>query len=81
MPTTFRDYAPDQDLLLPPSLRDWLPPEHLAYFISELIDELDLSAFYGPYEGDGRRKMPYEPRMMLKVLVYAYATGFFRPAR
>lgn len=46
MPTTFRDYAADQELLLPPSLHDWLPPEHLAYFISELIDELDLSAFY-----------------------------------
>lgn len=77
MPTTFREYAPDQDLLLPPRLRDWLPSEHLAYFISELIDELDLSAFYAPYAGDGRRKMPYEPSMMLKVLVYAYATGIF----
>ncbi len=77
MPTTFRPYAPDQDLLLQPSLREWLPEGHLAYFIDDVIEELDLSAFYAPYEGDGRRKAPYEPRMMLKVLIYAYATGVF----
>lgn len=81
MPTTFRAYAPDQDLLLAPSLHDWLSADHLAYFISELIDELDLAAFYAPYEGDGRRKQPYEPRMMLKVLIYAYATGTFSSRR
>jgi len=77
MPTTFRPYAPDQDLLLPPSLRDWLAEDHLAYFISDVVEELDLSAFHAPYEGDGRRKMPYDPRMMLKVLIYGYATGVF----
>ena len=77
MPTTFRRYQPDQDLLLPVSLREWLPEDHLAYFISEVVEELDLSAFYAPYEGDGRRKMPYEPSMMVKVLLYAYATGVF----
>jgi len=67
MPTHFRPYTPDQDLLLPPSLREWLPQGHLAYFISDVIDLLDLSAFYAPYEGDGRRNAPFEPRMMLKV--------------
>ena len=77
MPTTFRPYAPDQDLLLPVSMQDWLPEDHLAYFISEVVEELDLTAFYAPYQGDGRRKMPYEPSMMLKVLIYAYATGVF----
>lgn len=77
MPTSFRPYAPDQDLLLPVSLREWLPEDHLAYFISEVIEELDLSAFYAPYEGDGRRKQPFEPSMMLKVLVYAYVSGVF----
>ncbi len=77
MPTTFRPYAPDQDLLLPVSLREWLPGDHVAYFISEVVEELDLSAFYAPYEGDGRRKMPYEPSMMLKVLIYAYVSGVF----
>jgi transposase len=77
MPTTFRPYQPDQSFLLPPSPRDWLPEEHLAYFISDLVETLDLSAFYKPYEGDGRRNQPFDPRMMVKVLVYAYATGTF----
>lgn len=48
MPTSFRPYAPDQDLLLPPSLREWLPEGHLAYFISDVVEELDLAAFYAP---------------------------------
>ena len=77
MPTTYRPYAPDQDLLLQPRLQEWLPEGHLSYFINDVIEELDLGAFYKPYEGDGRRKAPYEPRMMLKVLIYAYATGVF----
>ena len=77
MPTSFRPYAPDQDLLLPPSLGDWLPEGHLAYFISDVVEELELATFYAPYEGDGRRKAPYEPSMMLKTLLYAYSTGVF----
>jgi len=77
MPTSFRPYYPAQTLLLPPSPRDWLPEKHLAFFVSETIDALNLSAFYEPYEGDGRRKQPYDPAMMLKVLVYAYATGTY----
>ena len=77
MPTTFRPYQPDQALLLPPDLRDWLPEGHLAHHVSDLVDGLDLTAFYAPYEGDGRRKSPYEPRMMAKTLIYGYATGVF----
>ncbi len=77
MPTTFRPYQPDQTLLLAPSLREWLPEGHLADHVSDLVDGLDLSAFYERYEGDGRRKSPYEPAMMLKVLIYGYATGVF----
>ena len=77
MPTNFRPYQPDQGMLLPTNLRDWLPEGHLAYHVGDLVDELDLTAFYAPYEGDGRRKSPYEPRMMLKVLIYGYATGVF----
>ncbi|MEJ2080602.1 MAG: IS1182 family transposase [Acidobacteriota bacterium] len=77
MPTTFRPYQPDQMFLFPPSPRDWLPEDHLAYFISETVDRLDLRAFYRRYEGDGRRNQPFEPRMMVKVLLYGYATGTF----
>jgi len=68
MSTSFRPYQPDQAFLLPPDPRDWLAEDHLAYFISDTVDALDLTAFYAPYEGDGRRKQPYEPAMMLKVL-------------
>jgi transposase len=77
MPTTFRRYIPEQSLLLPPSPRDWLPEDHLAYFLSDTVDALDLKAFYEPYAGDGRRNSPYEPRMMVKLLLYGYATGTF----
>ncbi len=77
MSTTFRPYLPDQSLLLPPDLRDWLPAGHLVHHVSDLVDGLDLAAFYAPYAGDGRRNAPYDPRMMVKVLLYAYATGVF----
>ena len=77
MPTTFRPYQPDQLLLLSPDLREWLPPGHLAHHVSDLVDALELSALYAPYEGDGRRNAPYEPSMMVKILIYAYATGVF----
>ena len=77
MPTTFRPYQPDQGLLLPPDLRDWLAEGHLAHHVSDLVDGLDLEAFHARYEGDGRRKSPYEPRMMVKVLIHGYATGVF----
>ena len=77
MSTTFRPYAPDQMLLLPVDLRAWLPESHLAHHVSDLVDGVDLTAFYAPYAGDGRRNAPYAPRMMVKVLLYAYATGVF----
>ena len=77
MSTTFRRYAPDQSLLLPPDVRAWLPEGHLAHPVSDLVDGLDLTAFYAAYAGDGRRNAPYAPRMMVKVLLYAYATGVF----
>ena len=62
-------------MLLPPDMREWLPEGHMAQHVSDLVDGLDLTVFYAPYEGDGRRNTPYEPRMMVKVLLYAYATG------
>jgi len=81
MAKTYRPYLPEQDLLLPPSLRDWLPPDHLAYFVSELVDALDLSAITGPYEREERGFPPYHPVMMTKVLVYAYCVGVFSSRR
>jgi transposase len=63
--------------LLPPSLWEWLPENHLAYFVSEIIDRLDLQKFYVCYEGDGRRNQPYDPALLVKVLVYGYAVGVF----
>ena len=77
MSTTCRPYAPEQSLLTPPDVRDWLAEGHLAHHISDLVDGLDLTAFYAPYEGDGRRNAPYDPRMLVKVLLHAYATGVF----
>jgi len=77
MPREFRRYEPDQTLLLPPSLRDWLPEDHLAFFISDAIDALDLSVFEARYGDEGPGNQAFDPRMMLKVLVYAYATGTF----
>jgi transposase len=81
MPTTFRPCAPDQSLLFPPSPRDWLPEGHLAFFIADTVAAVDLQMFYAPYEGDGRRNQPFDPQMMVTVLVYAYATGTFSSRR
>ena len=77
MAKTYRPYVPEQDLLLPPSLRDWLSDDHLAYFVSDLVDQLDLSAITLVYEDDERGQPPYHPVMMTKVLVYAYCVGVF----
>ncbi len=77
MSKTYKPYQPEQDLLLPPSLKDWLPEKHLAYFVSEVVDELDLSGIYAVYERDERGQPPYDPRMMTKLLVYGYCVGVY----
>jgi transposase len=77
MAKTYRPYYPDQMFLLPPSLRDWLPENHLVYFVSDVVDQLDLSKIESVYEKDDRGQPPYHPRMMTKVLVYAYCVGVF----
>jgi transposase len=73
----YRPYLPEQTLLLPPDLKDWLPENHLAYFVSDVVDELDLAAIHAVYEKDPRGQPPYDPRMMTKVLVYAYYVGVY----
>jgi transposase len=74
---TFKPYTPDQLLLLPPALQDWLPEGHLALFISDVVEEaLDLTPILATYEtGEGRGQPPYHPALMVKLLVYAYCTG------
>jgi transposase len=67
--------------LLPPSLRDWLPENHLVYFVSDVVDQLDLSKIESVYEKDERGQPPYHPRMMTKILVYAYCVGIFSSRR
>jgi transposase len=77
----YRSYEPDQDYLLPPSLRDWLPENHLAYFVSDVIDNVDLSAMDEVYGDERRGQPPYDPRMMTKLLVYGYCVGVFSSRR
>jgi transposase len=71
---TFRPYDQDSLLLLPPSLHDWVDPDGLAAFLSDVVDQLDLRVFLAAHE-EPRGMPPYHPRMMLKVLLYGYATG------
>jgi hypothetical protein len=81
MAKTYRPYLPEQDFLLPPSPREWLPESHLAYFVTDLIDQLDLSAITTVYEDEERGYPPYHPVMLTKVLVYAYCVGVFSSRR
>jgi transposase len=76
MGKTFRSYDLNQQLLLPPDLRQWLRPDHLALYVSDVVESLDLSGILQVYEeGDGRGRPPYHPALMVKLLVYGYCTG------
>jgi transposase len=81
MGKSYRPYYPDEELLLSPSLRDWLPENHLAYFVSDVVDNLDLSAMEAVYGNEKRGQPPYDPLMMTKVLVYGYCVGVFSSRR
>ena len=65
----------DQELLLPPSLREWLPVGHLAWFVLDAVEQFDLTAFYGAYRLDGQGRAAHEPSMMVGLLLYSYAVG------
>src|SRR4029453_14810712 len=65
----------DQAMLLPPDLREWLPVGHLAYFVIDTVDELDLGLFYAAYRQDGRGRAAHDPAMMVALVLYAYARG------
>lgn len=75
MSKRFRSWNLEQDFLLPPSLLEWLPENHLARFVLEVVDELDLSKIYETYEKELRGRPPHDPRMMVALLIYGYATG------
>lgn len=75
MGKTYRAYNPEQQLLLPPSLQEWLPEDHLVYFVNDTIEEMDLSAIEGVYEKNLRGNPPYHPKMMVKLLFYSYCIG------
>jgi transposase len=75
MPQNFIECDREQVLLMPPSLGEWLPEDHLAWTILESVKEMDLSAFYGAYRADGHGRPAYEPAMMVALLLYAYARG------
>ena len=75
MTKTYLPYDPNQQLLLPQALQEWLPEDHLTYFISDVVDQLDLSEITARYEGERRGGPPYHPLMMVKVLLYAYCVG------
>ena len=75
MSKTFRRYEPDQMLLMPVALQEWLPADHLVYFLSDVVDQLELKEIWSRYEGEERGYPPYHPVMMVKVLVYAYCVG------
>ncbi len=71
----YRFYDPHQTLVLPLNIRDWLPDGHLALFISDVVDELDITPIFNYYEGEERGNPPYNPRMMTKIIIYAYCVG------
>jgi transposase len=79
---SYREWSPDQPYLLPPSPTDWLPVGHLAYFVMEVVGELDLSAFEEEIQRkDARGERPYNPAMMVALLLYSYSTGRYSSRR
>jgi transposase len=74
MAQNFIECDREQAFLLPPSLREWLPEDHLAWFVIDAVAEMDLAEFYADYRADGHGRAAYEPSMMVALLLYAYAT-------
>lgn len=75
MTKRFKRYDPNQSFVLPPDIRDWLPENHLSFFINDMVDTLDLAEIYDYYERSERGQPPYNPSMMVKVILYAYCVG------
>ena len=75
MPQNFLACDREQELLLPPSLREWLPEDHLAWFVIDAVAQFDLAAFYAAYRADGHGRAAHDPAMMVALLLYCYAIG------
>src|ERR671936_2814777 len=75
MPQNFIECHREQGFLMPPDVREWLPANHLAWFVIDAVDEMKLDVFYAGYRDDGRSRPPYDPAMMVALLLYAYARG------
>ena len=75
MPQNFLGCDREQELLLPPSLREWLADDHLAWLVLDVVGELDLADFYGAYRADGHGRAAHDPSMMVALLLYSYALG------
>jgi transposase len=75
MAQNFIESRREQGFLLPPDVREWLPADHLAWFVIDAVAEMDLAAFYAAYRADGHGRAAYEPSMMVAVVLYAFASG------
>lgn len=75
--TRFVPFEPDQGFLLPPNPREWLPESHLAYFVLDVVKQFDLRQFYKDYDGSEGGRPPFDPQMMVGLIIYAYCTGVF----
>jgi transposase len=75
MPQNFLACDRDQELLLPPNLREWLPADHFAWFVLDAVAEMNLDAFYASYRAEGHGRAAHDPKMMAALLLYAYARG------
>ena len=77
MSKTYRPFEPDQMFLLPPSLVEWLPKEHLVFFVRDVLEKIDLSPITSVYEREERGCPPYHPKVMTGILLYGYANGIW----
>src|SRR5215210_8395804 len=75
MAQSFLSCDREQDFLMPPSVREWLPEGHLAWYVLDVVERLDLDAFYCEYRADGSGRPAHDPAMMVALLLYAYAVG------
>jgi transposase len=75
MPQNFIESRAEQGFLLPPDVRDWVPADHLAWFVIDAVKEMELGAFYAAYRADGLGRAAYDPRVMVTVILYGFATG------